>query len=120
MYENCWQYLDDEDQNCTNKCVPNCVKWYYEFEIKVHKSRYDDEIENEVYIVMLSGDYFILTEEYTYNFELFIGALGGAISIWFGLDFGILIGFVFKPTMMLIRQLLSRKGWSLFLGRGFS
>ena len=121
-YKTCWPYLGNEDQNCTDKCVPNCEKWYYEFEIKAYYRPHDSEIVHAVQIQILSSSYFILTEEYTYNFELFIGTLGGAIGIWFGLNFVILIGFVFKPIMTLIRQLLSRKGVSLVFfwvgGRG--
>jgi hypothetical protein len=61
---------------------------------------------------MNTADFLIMTEEYTWTFELFIGALGGAIGIWLGLDFGVLIEIVFKPIMMLLRKLLSRKGAS--------
>jgi hypothetical protein len=63
-------------------------------------------------MVVRTVDYIILTETFTWTFELFIGALGGAMGIWLGLDFGILIELVFNPIMALLRKLLSRKGAS--------
>jgi hypothetical protein len=74
----------------------------------------------EVEIHLLTADYLIMTETYTWTFELFIGALGSALGIWLGLDFVVLIYFLFKPTMMLIRKFLSNDGESIllrFLGR---
>ncbi len=112
-YESCWQNLENEDRNCTDKCVPNCTKWYYEFELTFSLSPYLVPL-NLVTFKMPGVDYFIMTEEYTYNFELFIAALGGAIGIWLGLDFCVLIEFLFKPTMMLIRKFLSKDGESIF------
>ncbi len=61
---------------------------------------------------MNTVDFFILTETYTWTFELFIGALGGVLGVWLGLDFGVLLDLVFKPITMIFRKLLSRNGES--------
>jgi hypothetical protein len=118
-YENCSQYLTTKDRNCSDKCVPNCAKWYYEFAVTsvspnlTSKYTHSDPTiyrQRIINMKMETVDYLIMTETYSWTFELFIGALGGAIGIWLGLDFGVLIKLVFKPIMMLLRKLLSFKG----------
>jgi hypothetical protein len=118
-YENCSQYLANEDRNCSDQCKQNCAKWYYEFELNTailnpNASQFYPNYKLyywQLNMKMNTVDYLILTETYTWTFELFIGALGGAIGIWLGLDFGVLAKLVFKPIMMLLRKLLSFKGW---------
>jgi hypothetical protein len=64
----------------------------------------------QIVMYMPTFDFLIMEETYAWTFKTFIGALGGAIGIWLGLGFGILIESIFNPIMKLIRSLLSRKG----------
>lgn len=112
--ENCSQYLRNEDKNCTDECVSNCAQWHYAIDVvKLYGQNISlHEKVQEVTMTMSSFDYIILTEEYTWTFESFIGAFGGVLGIWLGLDFGVLIELVFTPIIMLLRKLLSKKGAS--------
>jgi hypothetical protein len=106
-YEICYKDLKKEDL-CTVDCVPSCSKWFLEFEIS--STTYGESPVTYLTLSLNNFDYLTLTESYTWTFKTFIGALGGAIGIWFGLDFAVLIEFVFAPFMILIRRLLSKKG----------
>jgi hypothetical protein len=99
--------LENDDQ-CRDKCVPNCEKWIYQFEFATTSAASSQSLV-DYFLSMATNDYLIMEETHTWTFEQFIGALGGALGIWLGLDFGILIEFFVNPILLLIRKLLSKK-----------
>jgi hypothetical protein len=86
--------------------LPNCAKWYYEIS--------ETKIVNVTAAVSLnfvtSYDYMIIEEAYSWTFETFIGALGGILGMWLGLDFSVLLEFFFNPMMVVLRRCLSKQG----------
>ena len=106
QYKNCSKNLENENKTCTSSCVPYCEKWYYNVEMT---SQEGQPTEQQLDMVMNVFDYLIVEETYKWTFETFIGALGGIMGIWLGLDFGTLVAFVFNPIMALIRKQLSKK-----------
>ncbi len=116
-YENetCLEALRNGDRNCTEKCVPNCAKWIYEIDVRSDEDMELLDYNNSQYvnIKIMNLDYLIMIETYVWTFELFIGALGGAMGMWLGLDFIALIEFIFKPITILYRNLLPKQSESI-------
>ena len=97
-------YAENATYLCTNKCVPLCEQRHYEYGFESERVS-----SSKVNIVLKTFDYVIIEQVFLWNsFEEFIGALGGALGIWLGLDFVIIVEFIVKLVTTLIKKVLLR------------
>jgi hypothetical protein len=110
-YEKCRKYLGKEDQQCRNDCLPSCTKWFYEIYAIGITDFYEDS--SRITLFLPTFDFMIFEDAYSWTFEAFIGALGGVLGMWLGLDFSVLVEFLFNPMMAILKRILSKQGKKL-------
>ena len=67
-----------------------------------------DSDQAQIELKFLSFEYFVIEETYVWTTEDLIGAFGGILGLWVGLNFVFLISFFFQPFIWLLEKCLER------------
>ena len=105
IYGNCSQYDANNDLICD--CLKPCTRWDYEIkEIGFYIP--DSDYYGSITIRLAKFDYRIFEQTYLWKMEGFIGAFGGALSLWLGIDFLMAINFFSIVVAKLIKMITKR------------
>ena len=104
-YGNCSIYDANNDSMCD--CLKPCTRWDYEVkELSYYYS--NSKYYGSIIIRLAKLDYRIFEQTYLWKMEGFIGAFGGALSLWLGIDFLIAINFFSTVVAKLIKMIIKR------------
>ncbi len=107
QYNKCLNYTGNEESGCKSKCFPNCTHFIYTFQADEYSTQTSDMIIFSVQY-MSSSDYTIFTEFPSWSFNEFIGALGGALGFWLGIDIIVIVLLILKPFVLLMEKILAK------------
>ena len=104
-YGNCSVYDANSDLMCD--CLKPCTR--NDYEIKVQSNYYShSNYSGRIIIRLAKFDYRIFEQTYLWKMEGFIGAFGGALSLWLGIDFLMAINFFYIVVAKLIKMITKR------------
>jgi hypothetical protein len=109
-YEKCLNYSGNEDEDCRSKCVESCEQWQFEISEprKINCIEFSDKSPKAIIrIKIVKFDYAIYEEFFIWTLEDFISAISGALGLWFGFNFIVIIRFVFYMFAIISVKLLS-------------
>uniref|UniRef100_A0A914XHH7 Uncharacterized protein n=1 Tax=Plectus sambesii TaxID=2011161 RepID=A0A914XHH7_9BILA len=102
QYKDCLLNNGSELESCATECVGSCEQIRYRA-VKEIAAMQLNETKALITLSIQSFDYPVFMEQYLWTSEQFIGALGGILGLWVGLDFVILIRWlIFKPVYFVV------------------
>ena len=88
-------------------CLKPCTRWDYE--IKQLTTYFSGSyFSGRIIIRLAKFDYRIFKQTYLWKTEDFIGAFGGALGLWLGIDFLMAINFFSIVGAKLIKMIIKR------------
>jgi hypothetical protein len=113
MYGKCLHYSDDdfdEEETCRLNCLDSCqqLQYFVTEPMIVETGNQVPFRSAEFHIKIENFEYFVIEEYFQWTFISFLGAIGGVLAFWFGLDFEVILHFLLQPISFFATKLIKK------------
>lgn len=107
QFIDCFDNARSYNKTCEKNCSDSCN--IFSYSLSVYHSEQFTGGEIRIHISVANYDTLVFEEMHTWNIQTFLGAFGGALSLWLGLDCMNVLRFVAATIAYLYSKMSTSK-----------